>query len=98
MRVVVLGAAGQLGRETVRTLSAHGHAVSAVVRRPPVPAFERTVEIRSADARNKADLCAAISGFDAVVNAIGGGTLKKKRCSLNDNYDCGKRCRRSRRE
>jgi len=77
MRVVVLGAAGQLGRETVRTLSAHGHAFSAAVRRPPVSAFERTVEIRSADARNKADLCAAISGFDAVVNAIGGGKLKK---------------------
>jgi len=35
------------------------------------------VEIHLADARNKADLLAAISGFDAVVNVIGGGTLRK---------------------
>jgi len=77
MRVVVLGAAGQLGREVVRILSARGHVICAAVRRPPVPAFEREVEIRVADARNKAELRAAISGFDAVVNVIGGGTLRK---------------------
>ena len=77
MRVVVLGAAGQLGRETIRMLSARGHAVCASVRRPPLPAFERSVEIHLADARNKADLRVAISGFDAVVNVIGGGTLRK---------------------
>ena len=77
MRIVVLGAAGQLGREAVRTLSARGHSVCAAVRRPPVPALDGSVEIRTADARNRADLCWAISGFDAVVNVIGGGTLRK---------------------
>jgi uncharacterized protein YbjT (DUF2867 family) len=77
MRIVVLGGAGQLGREVVRILSARGHVICAAVRRPPVPAFERSVEIRLADARNKAELPAAISGFDAVVNVIGGGTLRK---------------------
>src|SRR5215469_3573198 len=77
MRVVVLGAAGQLGREVVRILSARGHIVCAAVRRPPVPAFERSVEIRLADARNKTELLATIGGFDAVVNVIGGGTLRK---------------------
>src|SRR5215469_17583503 len=77
MRVLVLGGAGQLGRETVRTLWARGHAVCAAVRRPPVPAFQGSVGIRLADARNKADLRSAISGFDAVVNVIGGGTLRK---------------------
>ena len=77
MRIVVLGAAGQLGREVVRILSARGHVICAAVRRPPVPAFERSVEIRLADARNKAELRATISGFDAVVNVIGGGTLRK---------------------
>jgi len=74
MRIVVLGAAGQLGRLAVRTLSARGHSICAAVRRPPVPTFEDSVEIRLADARNKADLRAAISRFDAVVNVIGGGT------------------------
>jgi len=77
MRVLVLGGAGQLGRETVHTLWGRGHAVCAAVRRPPVPAFEGSVGIRLADARNKADLRSAISGFDAVVNVMGGGTLRK---------------------
>jgi len=53
MRVVVLGAAGQLGREVVSTLSTGSHAVFAAVRRPPVPAFADSVEIRLANARNK---------------------------------------------
>jgi uncharacterized protein YbjT (DUF2867 family) len=39
--------------------------------------FQGSVEIRVADARNKADLCSAIKGCDAVVNVIGGGTLRK---------------------
>ena len=77
MRVVVLGAAGQLGREAVRTLSTRGHVLCATVRRPPTPALEHSVEIRIADARNKADLREAIRGSDAVVNVIGGGTLRK---------------------
>jgi uncharacterized protein YbjT (DUF2867 family) len=76
MRVVVLGAAGQLGREVVRALLARGHTVRAAVRRPPDPAFSTSVEIRIADARNKSEIRAAISGFDAVINVIGGGTLR----------------------
>jgi len=77
MRVVVLGAAGQLGREVVRALVARGHTVGAAVRRPPDPALPSSVEIRIADARNKSEARAAISGFDAVVNVIGGGTLRR---------------------
>src|SRR5215469_14770196 len=77
MRVVVLGAAGQLGRDVVRTLIARGHTVRAVVRRPPDPALPSSVEIRIADARNKSRTRAAMSGFDAVVNVIGGGTLRR---------------------
>jgi uncharacterized protein YbjT (DUF2867 family) len=77
MRVVVLGGAGQLGREVVRTLVARGHTVRAAVRRRPDPALPSSVEIRIADARNKSKTCAAISGFEAVVNVIGGGTLRR---------------------
>ena len=77
MRVVVLGAAGQLGREVVRALGLHGHSVRAVVRRPPDPAFGSPLEVRIADARDKAQISAAISGADVVVNTIGGGTLRK---------------------
>ena len=77
MRIVVLGAGGQLGREVVRDLLARGHTVRAAVRRRPEPALPAPVEIRIADARNKSDICAAISGSDAVVNVIGGGTLRR---------------------
>lgn len=61
----------------MRILSARGHSFCAAVRRPPTPAFGDSVEFRLADARNKADLRSAINDFDAVVNVIGGGTLKK---------------------
>ena len=77
MRVVVLGAAGQLGREVVRALVACGHTVRAALRRPPDPALPSLVEIRIADARNTSEARAAMSGFDAVVNVIGGGTLRR---------------------
>ena len=77
MRVVVVGAAGQLGREVVRALVARGHAVCAAVRRSPVPALGSSVQVCLADARNKTEIRAAISGFDAVVNAIGAGTLRR---------------------
>src|SRR5215470_11275022 len=77
MRIVVLGAAGQLGREVVRVLLARKQAVCAAVRRPADPSLPGSVEVRLADARNKSELCAAISGFDAVVNVIGGGTLRR---------------------
>jgi uncharacterized protein YbjT (DUF2867 family) len=75
MRVVVLGAAGQLGREVVRVLVARGHTVRAAVRRAPDPPLPGSVEIRIADALDKGEIRAAIIGFDAVVNVIGGGTL-----------------------
>lgn len=77
MRIVVLGAAGQLGREVVRTLLARGHVVCAVVRRLPDSALPSSVEVRLADGRNKSEVSRAISGFDALVNVIGGGTLRR---------------------
>jgi uncharacterized protein YbjT (DUF2867 family) len=77
VRVVVLGAAGQLGREVVRALAGRGYSLRAVVRRPPDPPFDSPVEVRLADARDKTQVGAAISGADVVVNTIGGGTLRK---------------------
>ena len=77
MRVVVLGAAGQLGRAVVHVLVERGHAVRGVARRAPVPALDRSVQLMIADARNKADMCAALTDCDVVVNAIGAGTLRR---------------------
>ena len=77
MRIVVLGAGGQLGREVVAALVKRGHQVCAEVRRPPDPAFDRAVQVRKADARNRDQIRSAVSGFDAVVNVIGAGTLRR---------------------
>jgi len=77
MRVVVLGAAGQLGREVVRALVPRGHAIVAAVRRPPNPAWPTPVQICQIDARNTADLRATLQAHDMVVNAIGAGTLRR---------------------
>jgi len=72
-----VGAAGQLDREVVRALGARGHTVSAVVRRPPVSAIENSVEVGLADARYEKELAPALQGVDALVNVIGGGTLRR---------------------
>lgn len=77
MRVVILGAAGQLGREVVRALAPRGHVVCTAVRRTPIPSFDSSVEVRIANARNKKEICAAMTGVDAVINVIGGGTLRR---------------------
>ena len=77
MRLAVFGAAGQLGREVVTALAARKHAVRAVVRRPPVPALDSSVDIQIADAREMAAIRRALAGCDAVVNAIGAGTLRR---------------------
>src|SRR5215472_15808157 len=77
MRIVVLGAGGQLGREVVATGLKRGHKLGAVVRRPPDLPFDSAVEVRRADARNEQEIRSATSGFDAVVNVIGGGTLRR---------------------
>ena len=77
MRVAVLGAAGQLGRETVRALTGRGHTVIAIVRRMPEPSFGSGVDVRLADGRNAAQLRAAMGGAEVVVNVIGAGTLRR---------------------
>jgi uncharacterized protein YbjT (DUF2867 family) len=77
VRVAVLGAAGQLGREVVRALEAHGYGVVAAVRRPPTFPLGTFVEIRLTDAQEKLEIRGALAGCDAIVNAIGAGTLRR---------------------
>ena len=77
MRVAVLGAAGQLGREVVQALLQCGQAVRAIVRRPPKPGFPSSVEVQLVDANEVDKLSAALKDQDAVVNAIGARSLRK---------------------
>jgi len=77
MRIVVLGANGRLGREVVRQADERGHEVTAFVRRVPSSAFATAVRVRIGDALQMADVRAALSGQEVVVNAIGAGTLRR---------------------
>ena len=77
MRVVVLGAAGQLGREVVRALVPRGHTVVAAVRRSPHSGLPTAVEICQIDAREMSNVRSALRQHDVVVNAIGAGTLRR---------------------
>jgi len=77
MRVIVLGANGQLGGQVVRHVAARGHKVTAFVRRPPKGWLHKTVEIRLGDARKREDLIAALPGHQVLINAIGSGSLRK---------------------
>jgi putative NADH-flavin reductase len=77
MRVAVLGAGGQLGREVVTALLPRGHMIAAVMRRPAESLFASVVEARPADARNESEVQEAIRDCEAVVNVIGGGTLRR---------------------
>jgi uncharacterized protein YbjT (DUF2867 family) len=77
MRIVVLGASGQLGREVVGALAARKYAVRAVVRRSPTPTLDSSIDVQIVDAHKQVEICQALSGCDAVVNAIGAGTLRR---------------------
>jgi putative NADH-flavin reductase len=77
MRILVLGASGQLGREVVRQASTRGHAVTAFVRRPPSPAFGPSTKVLIGDAMREDGVCAALAEQQAVVNTISGGTLRR---------------------
>lgn len=77
MRILVLGASGQLGRQVVRQASARGHDVTAFVRRPPSPDFGPSTKVHIGDAVRGDDICAALAGQQAVVNAISAGTLRR---------------------
>lgn len=70
MKIAVVGASGRTGRELVRTATAAGHDVVAVVRDPSRLA-EPPGEVRVADAADVAALTAAFQGVDAVASCLG---------------------------
>jgi putative NADH-flavin reductase len=84
MKITVLGATGGTGQHVVRRAIAAGHHVTAVVRDParlPVGADPR-LEIVVADALDPNAIGAAVSGRDAIVDALGPrGTSDATICS-----------------
>jgi UDP-glucose 4-epimerase len=72
MRIAITGASGNVGTALVRTLSAHGHDVIGIARRPPASdspyavARWHAVDLTADDAAGS--LAAAFEGADAVVH------------------------------
>lgn len=71
MKVLVLGAAGKTGRHLVKQAVAKGHEVTAFVRSAEEADFPANVKVVTGDARNAADVTAAMQGQEAVVSALG---------------------------
>jgi len=72
MKVVVLGATGGVGLETVRQAIAGGHQVKAFVRSPArLEPFAGRIEIELGDLLNTSALEKAIRGCDAILSAFG---------------------------
>lgn len=68
LTILVTGAHGFIGRETVKTAQAHGHSVRALVRRETTVAAENRAETFIADLADNPDLVHALNGVDVVVH------------------------------
>ena len=71
MNVTVFGAGGRTGRGVVAEALARGHAVTAVVRRPPDPPMDPAARKVIGDARDPGAVTSALEGADAVLSAMG---------------------------
>ncbi|MFD8594861.1 NAD(P)-dependent oxidoreductase [Kitasatospora sp. NPDC059646] len=72
MRVVVVGANGEIGRCVVTEALARGHAVTAVVRRPE-EYQGLAIRVERGDVLDPADMARVAEGAEALVSAVGGG-------------------------
>lgn len=71
MKLLIIGAAGKLGRELVRQGFEAGHAVTALVRRSTTPSvFPSDVRVVEGNLLDPASLRGAIAGQDAVLAAV----------------------------
>jgi uncharacterized protein len=71
MKIVVIGATGNIGRRVVKEALSRGHEVTGVVRDPAaVEAPDPRVRLVKGDATRADDVARVIRGADAVVSAI----------------------------
>lgn len=73
MQVALIGATGFVGKEVLKELLSRGHQVVALARDPAKLAAQTGLVVRQADARDAAQVAAAVQGVDAVVNAYNPG-------------------------
>lgn len=72
MKILILGASGQTGRELVRQALAHGHTVTAFVRDPArLRPGDPRVRVFQGDVTDRASVQRAVQEQDAVLCALG---------------------------
>jgi len=76
MRVVIFGANGSTGQELARQAIAAGHEVIGAVRRPETLDHLKDIIVRRIDMNDQASVEAAMDGADAVISALGHGSVK----------------------
>src|SRR5215472_8920104 len=69
-RIIVLGGAGQLGREAAQAFKAAGWQVASLVRGSSSPRVAPGIEIIEVDARDAESVIAAANGADVVFHAL----------------------------
>ncbi len=71
MRVLVIGATGDLGRAVVDAALARGHQVSALARKPDLTDLPPAVRVVQGNVLDPASLAPALQGIGSVVCALG---------------------------
>jgi putative NADH-flavin reductase len=86
MRLLVFGATGGTGRQTVEQALAQGHQVTAFVRQPAALAIQHPdLTVVQGDAQGKEAVRKVMPGHDVVVSALGtrGGPAVLPECTRN---------------
>jgi nucleoside-diphosphate-sugar epimerase len=71
MKILLIGATGQIGYALTQALAASGHQLTVLARRLPQPAFAPHVQVRLAAQFTPTAFCQALQGVDAVVYGVG---------------------------
>jgi len=79
LRILVIGAAGRIGRIVVEKALGHGHDVRAFVHQTPLALAHPRLEVVSGDVVRFEDVERAVTGCDAVVFAVASGGARDSR-------------------
>lgn len=72
MKLIVVGAAGGVGRQVVEQGLGHGHEIVAFVSSRPLELTHERLAVVRGDTRDRDAMAQAVEGADAVVAALGG--------------------------
>jgi nucleoside-diphosphate-sugar epimerase len=71
MKILLIGATGQIGYALSQALATAGHTLTVMVRRRPQPDFVASVHVLQVPEFTHATFCQALEGVDAVVYGVG---------------------------